>query len=211
MTNKKTTVNGIDDCDGNLIQIQDPRHIEFGKTVQDILHAEEHDQIFIALSFDIRQFHLESRYDAAFILNEAYMRGKAKLDKGEEFGNGNYRGWLRAAGRNIVRELSRDAKKNDSLSNFKLETTTAKTTVSWLNETAATADHKVMKEAFAQLSQLEQTVLYAKIVDGWRWKEIRETLINSGHKPMSENYLSQIKRRALKKLKVYFKEAQNAN
>lgn len=209
MAKKKTTINGLGKRDGDLGQAQNTRHIEFDKTVQEILNAKEHDQLFIALSLDIRQFHVESRYDAAFILNEAYMRGKAKIEKGEEIGGGNYRGWLRVAGRNIVKELSRDTKKNDSLNEFKLESLTASPT-DWPNETTGTVDQKVMREAFAQLSQLEQIVLYAKIVDGWRWKDIRETLIKSGHKPMTENHLSQIKRRALKKLKAYFEGVQSA-
>jgi DNA-directed RNA polymerase specialized sigma24 family protein len=209
----QTTANGIDECDDSLVQTQDTHRTKFEETVQEVLNDQEHDQLFIAFLLDIKQFHLESMFDTAFIVNEAYKRGIEKLAKGEELGGGNYRGWLRSCGRNIIRELSRefnrDLKKTDPLSAFKLETLTAKPTTSWLSETAGTAKHKVIKKAFAQLSQLEQSVLYAKVVDGWRWKDIRETLIQSGYEPMTENYLSQIKHRALKKLKAYFEEAQN--
>ena len=179
------------------------------QTVQEILRVEEHDQLFIAFSLDIKQFSLERTYDAAFIINEAYKRGTEQLVQGKELSGGNYRAWLRLTGRNIVRELSRDIKKNDALSEFKLGKLTAKPTTNLLSETAGTADQEVMRWAFSQLSQLEQTVLYAKVVDGWRWKDIRAALIKSGHKPMSENTLSQIKHRALKKLKNCFKEVQS--
>lgn len=162
-------------------------------------------RLFVSIAFDLRQFHLDKQYDVAFILNEVYLRACRTVENGKTIPN--VYGWIRLTARNIVRELSRNVRKNDRLpEGLDIEDVSGGSSPLEVLAEESSDERTRLNKAFATLSKLEQQVLYLKVVDGLRWKEIRNFLIEEGMKPMSENHLSQLKRRALKKLKQAFSQ-----
>lgn len=160
--------------------------------------------IFIACSAGLRQYRLERTYDAAFVINEAYLRMCSAITAGKTISN--YPGWIRLTCRHVIQELSRETQKKNKL-NQQLypETVPASDTNDWLDNEDATPEQLRMRQAFAQLSALEQDILQLKVVRNLRWDEVQEALMAAGHPMMTPNCLSQKKRRALKKLKKSYK------
>jgi predicted nucleic acid-binding protein len=64
--------------------------------------------VFVSYTKAIRQYQLHQKYDAAFVLNEVYLRACKALDAGKEITN--YSAWMRENGFDIVRELSQTEK-----------------------------------------------------------------------------------------------------
>ena len=61
--------------------------------------------VITSIQRTLRQFHISSAVEAYEILAEAYLRGKAALQRGKEIRNPH--AWLRGASLKIIRELHR--------------------------------------------------------------------------------------------------------
>ena len=163
--------------------------------------------IFVACAAGLRQYRLEKKYDAAFIINETYVRAKDAMDRGKSIGN--WPGWIRLASRIIIQELSRAERKNvlpneieNEIENFILN---PNSDINWDNHKQGAIEQKQVQQAFSMLSQFEQDLLYLKIVQDLRWEQVKEILVRIGYESISLNSLSQKKRRALKKLKESYR------
>jgi DNA-directed RNA polymerase specialized sigma24 family protein len=147
----------------------------------------------------LKKFRLHSNYDAAFVLNESYVRACKSLDAGKKISN--YSAWMRKTGYNFVRELSRDEKKTQNHSELDIESISTDDDLNWTDGDLETVEQKRMRQAFATLLPLEQAILQLKVIENLRWPEIQTTLITSGFSEISLNSLSQKKSRALRKLR----------
>ena len=166
--------------------------------------ALEDNTIFIVCAARLRQYQLERKYDPAYVINEAYLRACAAVDRDKKIVN--FPGWIKLASNNIIRELSREEKKKQRRNQQLIsETLPAPQAADWLNDPEATAEQLRMRAAFSQLSQLEQEILQLKVVKGLRWKVIQQVLVTAGYPLMNRNTLSQRKRRALKHLAESYK------
>jgi hypothetical protein len=77
--------------------------------VVEIIKQDSGIYIFAQYTHYLRLLNVQAKYDAAFVMNEAYLRACKALDAGKEITN--YSAWLRATGFYIARELSRSGKK----------------------------------------------------------------------------------------------------
>jgi DNA-directed RNA polymerase specialized sigma24 family protein len=169
------------------------------EAIAEILKPGSDNRVFVQCTAYLKKFNLQDKYDAAFVVNEAYLRaretpGSTKIS--------DYFGWVRATSYNIVRELSRAEKKTrDRSSGLDINSISADDDLNWADDDLETIEQRHMRQAFATLSPLEQAILKFKVVEGRRWGEIQSNLIAAGFPEISLNLLSQTKRRALRKLK----------
>jgi DNA-directed RNA polymerase specialized sigma24 family protein len=145
----------------------------------------------------LQQFHLQSNYREACILNEAYLRGLRQIRRGQLIHNAP--AWLRSTSYNIIRELKRDQQKAVSLQDQMLEMQPAPVASDDLEDDLAT-----LRLAFQLLSKSDQKLLNLKIVDGYSWGEIRAILDQQGYGDHDEAKLRKRKERALIRLRKKF-------
>lgn len=58
----------------------EPQNEEANQAFAAVL-SDKKNSVFIAVSAGLRQYHLESTYDTAFVLNEAYFRACKAIDR----------------------------------------------------------------------------------------------------------------------------------
>ena len=159
--------------------------------------------VFIAAAVGLRQYQLDRKYDAAFVLNEAYIRARNSIERGKRIDN--FPGWIRLTSRYVIQELSRSERKKSKLLGGTTEEIPNPTSMGIPHEEITEAQQK-MGKAFATLTPLEKDILQLKVVKELRWSQVQVALASAGWNTFSVNYLSQKKRRALKKLKKIYKE-----
>jgi DNA-directed RNA polymerase specialized sigma24 family protein len=193
----------VDEGKEDISQSEPELHSDLDMEMVDILKPGSNNAVFIRCTNYLKRFNLQDKFDAAFVINEAYMRARKTLGDHDIY---NYPGWIRATCYNIVRELSRSEteKKTRNNSGFCIDSIPADEPSDWADDDLETVEQKRMRQAFATLSPLEQAILQLKVVEGRRWAEIQSDLIASGFPEIGLNSLSQTKRRALSKLKKIY-------
>lgn len=162
--------------------------------------------LWISTTVGLKQYRLIGRYDAAFILNEAYMRGVNAINNGQEIKN--HLAWLRQTSRNVIKELSRKRNREDA-SGIDMDTFAEDNSeeASWGETPSRMAEYERMHHAFDMLSPMEQQILSMKVVKDLKWQEIADIFTAEGHRRMTVEGLRQRKSRALKKLRNHFQQS----
>jgi hypothetical protein len=203
MASKKTETKLTEEGKQHPDQVDPTLYIPLDEEFNEILKPDSNNSVFVACTIVLKRFNLHNRYDAAFVLNEAYMRTRKALEAGQTISN--YPAWLKSANFNIVRELSRAEKKNrESSVSTEVDSVTACEADTWIDDDIESVEQQRMRKAFATLSPLEQAILQLKVVKGLRWGEVQTALSTAGFESFSLNLLSQKKGRALQKLKATF-------
>lgn len=135
----------------------------------------------------IRQFHLTSHLDANEVINEAYKRAIAAIEKGQKIEH--WQAWLRSTCFNIVRERSRDRKRHLTVDpQSPVVTNCPSSQIDRLfersEEEARIEEAQKRKlclaraiEIYAQREPELVHLLQLKLVKQWSWQRIREYLV----------------------------------
>ncbi|MBW4441277.1 MAG: sigma-70 family RNA polymerase sigma factor [Plectolyngbya sp. WJT66-NPBG17] len=153
--------------------------------------------LFAFLRRILRQFHLETAYSEAYLLNEAYLRAHRLIQS-----NGvailNPAAWLRKVAFNIVQELNRAQLATDPF-----DETADSIAPSTIPNTTLKRELEVLKKAVQRLDPEEQKLLNLKIVEEQSWRSIRLYLVADGFH-FTEPALRKKKERALRKLREIY-------
>lgn len=145
----------------------------------------------------LRSYRLNDSYCEAYVLNEAYVRGIQYIEKGGDIYN--LSAWLKATSHNIIRELSRQLRKLDSLDDSMLESLPSEMTEGFRED-----DLSTLKLAFQMLDSKEQKLINLRVVEGRSWKDIRDILRVDGEGDHTEQTLRKRKERIMVKLRNQF-------
>jgi RNA polymerase sigma factor (sigma-70 family) len=152
----------------------------------------------------LNQFRLYSYYDEVEILLQARNIALKKIEAGEEVVN--ISAWLKAISFNVIRNLSKKSKRQESLINRLKNRSTLTDSKDYLIPVYATdANVKALCQAFEQLSVKERKILILREVNGFSWKEIGDRLVANKEEIENDSKLVQRLRqtgnRALKRLR----------
>ena len=163
----------------------------------------------------LRQFDLNTVYTENDILNEAYLRGEKLARSGTAILCPE--AWLRKTALNIVREWSRKARRHrlvaldrlaandrDKIEND-VTTNRANTLV---DEEVIAADFEAVRVALQELTESDRAILQLKVIQGYSWKQVSESLVRAGEPPQSEAALRKRKQRILEQIrKLYHQQS----
>lgn len=147
----------------------------------------------------LAQFNLSESVTAIDILNEAYLRGVRLIDNGKHIDNPL--AWIRVTSYNIIREYSRESKKNFHLEESMIG---SPTDYNLLNYQDINTDLEMVLLALEKLDEVEKEILRLKIIEQLKWKEILQVLKQKGIIFKSEAALRKRKERALEQLSRNF-------
>jgi DNA-directed RNA polymerase specialized sigma24 family protein len=150
---------------------------------------------------EIERFHLSSRVSIHEVLAETYIRGYQFIKKGGVITNPS--AWTRATARYIVRELSRNDRKQsliDDMAQFQdsAQQHQADDPAEWNDQSE---DYQKLHVAMQQLSPKEKRLLELKIVQHRSWTDIQQIMKEEGFGDASIVNWRKRKERALGKLK----------
>ena len=184
---------------------------KLNKSFEEVLAVGTCHPIFVLISSYIRQNHLQGKYDAMFVLNEAYLRAYSAIRNGREISN--YSAWIRLTSSRIVQELRRDERKREYLPISVEEDLLPVSTYFEEDLLYASTDFKAKIEdkqririAFKMLTKHEQTILKLKVIQELTWEDMQIALAEMGYPVETPSRLHQINTRALKKLKKKYHE-----
>jgi DNA-directed RNA polymerase specialized sigma24 family protein len=140
------------------------------------------------------QFRLGGLYDAAYILNETFIRAFNVIKRGEAIRIPA--AWVRQTAYNSVRELSRNVRKVDSLDDERSRQLES----CCVDDFNLGGELALIEFAFQHLSPEDQKILNLKVVHNLSWREIQRVFAQDG-KTYTESALRQKKTRALKQLR----------
>lgn len=152
---------------------------------------------FTKVKRDLKKFNLSGKYSEVYVLNEAYIRGIRLIRKGEKIHNPL--AWIRTTCVNIIRELSREEKKNLDLTIDVPDVRSADAEF----ESDFSQKFMLMKRAFEQLTPVDQEILTLKVVNGLAWKKVAEELSQKGVN-LNGPALRKRKERAIKALRQIY-------
>lgn len=160
--------------------------------------------MFAFIRRSLRQFHLETRWSEACILNETYLRAYALIVEKRKPIQVPL-AWIRVTAYNVIMELSRDQRKLISIEeNMLADWSRGVSATSHFDANSSlTHDLDVLRKAFQNLESEEQRLLNLKIIEGLSWREIRNYLALEG-KECTEAALRKQKERALRKLRSIY-------
>ena len=163
----------------------------------------------------LRQFDLNIVYTENDILNEAYLRGVRLTRSGTAILCPE--AWVRKTALNIIREESRKARRHrpvelDGLADNerdRLEKAVAEDREDVLvYAEAIAADVEAVITALQELSESDRAILQLKIVEGYSWRQISQSLIDAGEPWQSEAALRKRKQRILEQIrKLYHQQS----
>ena len=171
----------------------------FNTEIQDLYHPDSSSGRLICafVQRELRNFHLHDLYGIAYILNEAYLRGRQKIQDGITIENP--KAWIRSTSYNVIRELSRQEKKT-----VPLELHPEIESAPLIQDSDLEIELSKLRLAFQMLSPKEQQILNLKIVEGLSYEEIATKLRIQGHGDYSIPSLRKLKERSLKRLRTLF-------
>lgn len=161
--------------------------------------------LWVFTTAGLKQYNLDGQYDAAYVINEAYVRGVNAINKG--YSITNHLAWLRQTGRNVTKELSRQRKRECpgmDMDSFPEDNSDAEV---WGETPVRAAEYARMHQAFEALTPTDQRILHLKVVKAMKWKDIASVLNAEGHRRVTVEGLRQQKSRALKKLRQNFQQS----
>jgi DNA-directed RNA polymerase specialized sigma24 family protein len=184
-------------CDHEMSDRKFKFHLEFDREFQTLLvpGSSTGCAMLALIERSLRQFNLQNSHSAAEILIEAYVRGRKRIDSGEQIYNPN--AWTKTTALNVIREYSRKQKQTVQTENYQFD--------EHLNTSSApfedfSREYKLMTIAFSHLTREEQELLTLKVIKQLSWRAISDYLSQKYDKDLKEDTLRKRKERALKRL-----------
>ena len=154
--------------------------------------------LFLFIKRSLRGFHLEGTHTEIEVFNEAYMRGVALTLKGNTIRNP--KAWIRKTAFNVIRELSREAQRCQPRDSDYIES-------SLVAEEIIELDIEAVLSALQELELSDRLLIELKTVQNLSWKEVGQTLVESGEKPQTEAALRKRGQRAMQRLRQIYHQS----
>ena len=160
--------------------------------------------ILSAIQRTLRQYRLETQFEAHEILHEAYLRGKKKLQAGEVVRNPD--AWLKATAFNVIYERKRKHRASATDPQV-IEAVLPDPRLNLMQQQVITEELDLLYQALHLLNQEDPEgtcLLYLRTVQGWSWSQISQWLIAQGRPVATEAALRQRASRAKRRLRTIF-------
>lgn len=157
-----------------------------------------------AIERSLRQFHLNSRMEAAEILAEAYLRGKKFLQSGQTISNPH--AWLKKTAFNVIRERSRQCRKH-RVEPYEEDKVLEDPITNLVDTQEIENDLADLRRAIKLLAKEDPEgakLLSLKIIQGLSWQEIHDILLQKNQEAANLATLRQRASRAKKRLRHLF-------
>ncbi|HEY9906548.1 MAG TPA: hypothetical protein V6D18_02925 [Thermosynechococcaceae cyanobacterium] len=148
----------------------------------------------------LRQFNLQTAHTENEVIHEACLRGIKLTASGEAILCPE--AWIRKTALNIVREWSRQARRQTSIAD-KLKKDKSTNQESLVGVEVIEANFRAVQVALQELSEVDLAILQFSI-EGYSWKRIRERLILMGEPEQTEAALRKRKQRILERLRKLY-------
>jgi DNA-directed RNA polymerase specialized sigma24 family protein len=160
--------------------------------------------IISAIQRILKQYRLSAHTEAYEVLHEAYLRGKKKIQAGEEIYNAH--AWLKATAFHVISERKRKNRAGLTEPSI-LEAIVLDERQNLLQQQILKEELELLHQALAMLQAEDPEttqMLYLKIVENWSWSSIHGWLSHQGQEVASETALRQRASRAKKRLRELF-------
>jgi DNA-directed RNA polymerase specialized sigma24 family protein len=99
----------------STLQSHSTQYAELNRAISAVLKKNDDNvlSLYLLIASQLKQYNLQDSYNAAFILNECYVRGVRAIDQGKSISSPI--AWLRLTSRNVIRELGRETLKAKGL------------------------------------------------------------------------------------------------
>ncbi|MBE9112859.1 sigma-70 family RNA polymerase sigma factor [Nodosilinea sp. LEGE 07298] len=183
-----------------------PAQDVFDQALSDILGKDNPHAypILSAIQRTLRQYHLNTQYEAHEILHEAYLRGKKKLQAGEVIRNPY--AWLKATAFHVIYERKRKHRASATDPQV-MEAALPDPRLNLMQQQVITEELDLLYQALQLLHQEDPEatcLLYLRTVRDWSWAKISQWLIAEGHPAATEAALRQRASRARRRLRDIF-------
>nr|WP_293112596.1 sigma-70 family RNA polymerase sigma factor [Moorena sp. SIO4G3] len=150
---------------------------------------------------NLRQFNFPDNqvYD---VIHQTYLRGIKLLDSGQEIENP--RAWIRATSLNVIREMSRKQKKEQSWDSHLIEHQRAVKD----SDNSEDENLRLLELALKKLDPKDYKLIVLREIEGLSWKQVVSHLASKGE-DITEASARQRGNRALKRLRKIFFELKN--
>jgi DNA-directed RNA polymerase specialized sigma24 family protein len=159
--------------------------------------------IYSVIYRELHRFNLDRDLSANEILNEIFIRGHTKIQKGYIILNPE--AWIKGVAYLYIREVSRKSKRltsYDNFDSFHCPNSHSEDDIYRIDDIAT------LQQAMSLLSPLEQRILHEKIVEGRSWSEIREMIPDTDYAGKTDAAWRKLKERAISNLRKNFHEIQ---
>ncbi|WP_035986214.1 RNA polymerase sigma factor [Leptolyngbya sp. KIOST-1] len=160
--------------------------------------------ILSAIQRTLKQYHLETQYEAYEILHEAYLRGKKKLQAGEVIRNPH--AWLKATAFNVIYERKRKHRESATDPQV-MEAVLPDPRLTLMQQQVFVEELDLLYQALDLLNQEDPEatcLLYLRTVRDWSWARISQWLVADGQPAATEAALRQRASRAKRRLRDIF-------
>lgn len=198
---KRAKTRSIQGADRAVQQALTPEHEALHHAIKAIYAPEDPDtlSLLVSVTAELRRYKLDRAYTAADVINEAFVRAIAAINKGKSIPAPI--AWLRLACRYIIKEKSRGKKREAQMETIE-RIADPLIEPEWPLGEGLSDQHQQVRAHFQKLSRLNQDILILKIVEELRWEAVQERLVAMGHRHYSLGALRQKKRRALQQLRT---------
>ncbi|NEP26441.1 sigma-70 family RNA polymerase sigma factor [Moorena sp. SIO3I6] len=175
----------------------------FNQTSLETKEAKYYAALFNVIKSKLRQFNLpdDQIYE---VINETYLRGIKRLESGQEIKN--HRAWIRGTSFNVIREMSREQKKQQSWdSNFIEHQLAPEASNSLSSANSKDEDLKLLELALQKLEPKDNKLMVLRHIEGLSWQQVVSHLASNGE-VVTEASARQRGNRALKRLRENFFE-----
>ncbi|NEP28280.1 sigma-70 family RNA polymerase sigma factor [Moorena sp. SIO3I6] len=170
----------------------------FNQTSLETKEATFYAALFNGIKKKLRQFNFpdDQIYE---VINETYLRGIKLLDSGQEIENP--RAWIRATSFNVIREMSRKQKKEQSRDSNLIERQIALEDSNSLDSANYDdEDLRLLELALQKLEPKDNKLIVLRHIEGLSWQQVVSHLASKGE-DITEASARQRGNRALKRLR----------
>ncbi|MEM0978742.1 MAG: RNA polymerase sigma factor [Cyanobacteria bacterium P01_H01_bin.58] len=199
---KSACLEVVRDIKRNLNPSKEDNRRNFDQAIQYLFEPDNPEGIIYCASVtrQLYQFRLSKTYSAREIITEAYTRGIKNIEKGISINNPP--AWLRRTCLNVIRDFKREQQRLD---NPKLDQ------YPWCHSTVFSdlmkqEDILAIRIAFQKLSVDDQMILQKRVVEGFSWQEIADSMVSPDGQSPKVGTIRQRGARALKRLRQIFDE-----
>ncbi|WP_424101950.1 RNA polymerase sigma factor [Moorena producens] len=175
----------------------------FNQTSLETKEARYYAALFNGIKKKLRQFNFpdDQIYE---VINETYLRGIKLLESGQEIENS--RAWIRATSLNVIREMSRKQKKQQSWdSNLIQHQIALEDSHSLSSANSEDENLKLLELALQKLEPKDKKLIVLRHIEGLSWQQVVSHLASNGEF-VTEASARQRGNRALKRLRNIFFE-----
>ncbi|NEO15504.1 MULTISPECIES: sigma-70 family RNA polymerase sigma factor [unclassified Moorena] len=164
--------------------------------------------LFNGIKSKLHQFNLP-HYQMYDVIHETYLRGIKLLDSGQEIENP--RAWIRATSFNVIREMSRKQKKEQSWDSNLIERQLAPEASNSLSSANSDDENlKLLELALQKLEPQDSQLIVLRHIEGLSWQQVVSHLASKGEY-ITEASARQRGNRSLKRLRKIFFELKKHN